>query len=115
MLKKFTILVIPEGTHSVKRFSFHGLILPLVLVAAVGLGLFFAFAASQMRPTFASGEDLRKSTGLPLLGVVTILTTDDDRHRDRVSLFRFVAASGGLVGLFAAGLITMTLVSRFGG
>lgn len=91
------------------------ILLPLVLVASLGLGLFFAFAASQMRPTFASGEDLRKTTGLPLLGVVTILTTDEDRRRDRVSLFRFVAASGGLVGLFAAGLITMTLLSRFGG
>ncbi len=33
MLRKFTILVVPEGTHSVKRFSFHGLILPLLLVA----------------------------------------------------------------------------------
>lgn len=91
------------------------LLLPVVLLASIALGMFFAFAASQMRPTFASGEDLRKATGLPLLGVVTILTTDDDRRRDRVSLFRFVAASGGLVGLFAAGLITMTLVSRFGG
>ena len=27
---------------------------------------------------------------------------------------RFVAASGGLVGLFMAGLITLSLVSRFG-
>jgi polysaccharide chain length determinant protein (PEP-CTERM system associated) len=91
------------------------LLLPLVLVAALGLGLFFAFAASQMRPTFANGEELRQKTGLPLLGIVTVLVTDADRRRERVSLFRFVAASGGLVGLFAAGLITMSLMSRFGG
>ena len=91
------------------------LLLPLVLLAALAAGLFFAFAASQMRPTFAAAEELRLVTGLPLLGVVTLLTTDDDRYRDRVSLFRFVAASGGLVGLFAAGLITMSLMSRYGG
>ena len=91
------------------------LLLPLVLLAALGLGLFFSFAASQMRPTFSGAEDLRLQTGLPILGVVTMLTTDDDRRRDRMSLFRFVAASGGLVGLFAAGLITMSLMSRFGG
>jgi polysaccharide chain length determinant protein (PEP-CTERM system associated) len=90
-------------------------LMPLVLLAAVGLGVFFAFAAAQMRPTFANAEELRQQTGLPLLGVVTQLVTDVDRRRDRISLFRFVAASGGLVGLFAAGLITMTLVSRFGG
>jgi polysaccharide chain length determinant protein (PEP-CTERM system associated) len=91
------------------------LLLPLVLLASLALGLFFAFAASQMRPTFANAEDLRLKTGLPLLGVVTMLTSEDDRRRDRMSLFRFVAASGGLVGLFAAGLITMSLISRFGG
>lgn len=36
MLKKFTILVIPEGTHSVKRFSLHGLVLPVLLVTVIG-------------------------------------------------------------------------------
>ena len=90
------------------------LLLPLVLLAALALGLFFSFAASQLRPTFADAETLRQLTGLPLLGVVTMLTTDDDRRRERAGLFRFVAASGGLVGLFAAGLITMSLMSRFG-
>lgn len=91
------------------------LLLPLVLLASLALGLFFAFAASQMRPTFASAEDLRQKTGLPLLGVVTLRTSEDDRRSDRISLFRFVAASGGLVGLFVAGLIAMSLMSRFGG
>lgn len=91
------------------------LLLPGVLLAAIAAGVFFAFAASQMRPTFANGEDLRKQTGLPLLGVVTLLRTEQDKHKERMSLFRFVAASGGLVGLFTAGLITLSLVSRFGG
>jgi polysaccharide chain length determinant protein (PEP-CTERM system associated) len=90
------------------------LLLPLVLLVALGGGVFFAFAASQLRPTFASGEDLRKMTGLPLLGVVTLLRSEDDRRQERMSLFRFVAASGGLVGLFTAGMITLSLVSRFG-
>jgi polysaccharide chain length determinant protein (PEP-CTERM system associated) len=91
------------------------LLMPMVLLASLALGLAFAFVASQMRPTFANAEELRLQTGLPLLGVVTMLVTDADRKRARVSLFRFVAASGGLVGLFAAGLITMSLMSRFGG
>ena len=90
------------------------LLLPGVLVAALALGVFFAFAASQLRPTFADAEELRLKISLPLLGVVTALTTDDDRHKERVSLFRFVSASGGLVGLFIAGLIAMTFMSRYG-
>jgi polysaccharide chain length determinant protein (PEP-CTERM system associated) len=91
------------------------LLLPAVLLLSLGAGLFFAFAAAQLRPTFSSGEDLRKVTSLPLLGVVTLLRTEQDKHSERMSLFRFVAASGGLVGLFVAGLITLSLVSRFGG
>ena len=91
------------------------LLLPLVLVASIGMGLFFSFAASQLRPTFGSADDLRLRTGLPLLGVVSMLTTDDDRRSERSSLLRFIAASGGLVGLFVAGLIAMTLMTRYGG
>jgi hypothetical protein len=73
-----------------------------------------AFAASQLRPTFSDPDQLRQVTGLPLLGVVTALTTDADRRYQRASLMRFVGASGGLVGLFIAGLIAMTLSSRYG-
>jgi polysaccharide chain length determinant protein (PEP-CTERM system associated) len=90
------------------------LLLPLVLVAGLGAGAALAFAASQLRPTFSDPDQLRQATGLPLLGVVTALTTDADRHYRRASLMRFVAASGGLVGLFVAGLIAMTLSGRYG-
>ncbi len=89
-------------------------LLPLVLVVALGAGVATAFAASQLRPTFSDPDQLRQATGLPLLGVVTALTTDLDRRYQRGSLMRFVAASGGLVGLFIAGLIAMTLSSRYG-
>jgi polysaccharide chain length determinant protein (PEP-CTERM system associated) len=90
------------------------LLLPVALITALASGLFFAFASAQLRPTFGDADDMRAKTGLPLLGVVTVLTTDDDRKRERSSLLRFVTASGGLVGLFVAGLIAMTLMNRYG-
>jgi polysaccharide chain length determinant protein (PEP-CTERM system associated) len=90
------------------------LLFSLVLAASLGSGLAFAFFASQVRPTFAHGDELRLKTGLPLLGVVTMLVSDVDRRRDRLSMVRFVAASGGLVALFLAGLIAMSVMSRFG-
>lgn len=86
----------------------------LVLAASLAAGLAFTFIASQVRPTFSHGDELRLKTGLPLLGVVTMLASDSDRRRDRLALFRFVAASGGLVALFLAGLIAMSLMSRYG-
>ena len=87
----------------------------LVLVASLAMGAIFALSASQLRPTFSDAEELRTKIGLPLLGVVTMLTSDEDRHRQRVGLYRYFAASGGLIGLFVAGLLAMSLTSRFGG
>ncbi|MBL8343688.1 MAG: chain length-determining protein [Rubrivivax sp.] len=90
------------------------LLLPGVLLASIGLAFGFAFGAVQLRPTFSLGDELRQRTGLPLLGVVSALVTDADRRRERASMFRFVTASGGLVGIFVAGLIAMIIMNRYG-
>ena len=91
------------------------LLLPMALIAALAAGLATAFAGSQLRQTFGDADELRARTGLPLLGVVTALTSDSDRRGERMNLVRFVMASGGLVALFIAGLISMSLMSRYGG
>jgi hypothetical protein len=90
------------------------LLLPAALVAALGAGLLMAFVASQLRPTFDDASELRAKTGMPLLGVVTMVMSDLDRRAERMSTIRFVTATGGLVGLFIAGLIAMSLMGRYG-
>jgi polysaccharide chain length determinant protein (PEP-CTERM system associated) len=87
------------------------ILLPLVLVAAIGAGLFTTFAASQLRPTFLDVVELRQKTGLPLLGVVSVVLGDDDRRRERMDRLRFIGASGSLILLFAAGLAAMALLA----
>ena len=90
------------------------LLFPIALVAALAAGLFTAFAATQLRPTFGDANDLRLRTGLPLLGVVTLLTTEGDRKRSRGSLLRFAGASGGLLLLMVAGLVVLIVKSSYG-
>ncbi len=87
---------------------------PLVLVAALALGIGFTIAASQIRPTFSDANQLRLRTGLPLLGVVTAVVSDTERRRERANLFRWFTASGGLVGLFIAGMVAMVVMNRYG-
>jgi len=87
------------------------MLLPLVLLAAVAGGMFTAFAASQLRPAFHDVGELRQKTGLPLLGVVSIVLTDVDRRRERMDRLRFFGASGSLVLLFAAGLAVMAVMA----
>jgi polysaccharide chain length determinant protein (PEP-CTERM system associated) len=90
------------------------LLLPLPLLAGFAAGIFLAFVASQLRPVFLDAADLRSKTGLPVLGTVSIVLNDNERHRERMSLYRFIGASGGLVGLFAVGLIAMSIMARTG-
>jgi polysaccharide chain length determinant protein (PEP-CTERM system associated) len=91
------------------------LLLPVALVAALAAGLFTAFVAAQLRPTFDDASELRAKTGLPLLGVVTMVMSDVDRRMERMGTIRFVTATGSLVALFVAGLIAMSLMGRYGG
>ncbi len=88
------------------------LLIPGVLAAAFGAGLAAAFMLSQLRPTFDSPEDLRAKTGLPLLGVVSMVIDDQQRRRARAGMLRFASASGSLLALFAAGMILMALLNR---
>jgi polysaccharide chain length determinant protein (PEP-CTERM system associated) len=87
------------------------MLLPLVLVAALGGGLFTAFAACQLRPAFHDVNELRSKTGLPLLGVVSAVQADGERRHERMDRLRFFAASGSLVALFIAGLAVMAVLA----
>ena len=88
------------------------LLMPLALLAAVVAGLGVAFGASQLRPVFNEGDELRTRTGLPLLGVVSMVLSETDRRRMRQGHLRFAGASGALVGLFAVGMIAMALLAQ---
>jgi polysaccharide chain length determinant protein (PEP-CTERM system associated) len=85
------------------------LLLAGAMVAALGLGLFTTFAATQLRPVFHDADDLRARVELPILGVVTRLVTDADRGRQRVDLIRFSAGAGGLLVMFAVALTVLAV------
>jgi polysaccharide chain length determinant protein (PEP-CTERM system associated) len=91
------------------------LLLPAALLAALAVGLFVAFAASQLRPVYSDGNELRTKTGLPLLGVVSLVMNDNDRRRERLSTLRFLGASGGLVGMFVLGIVAMAILAQRAG
>jgi polysaccharide chain length determinant protein (PEP-CTERM system associated) len=86
------------------------LLLAGAMVLSLLAGVFAAFAASQLRPVFHDGAELRRRLDLPILGVVSRLVTEADRRHQRVDMIRFGAASGGLIGLFVLGLTVMAIV-----
>jgi len=104
-------LIDPPRVSPQPVFPNRLLMLPMALIAAVGAGLFTAFVASQIRPVYSDAVELRNKTGLPLLGVVSVVMGDADRRRERMDRIRFAGASGGLVLCFVGGLVAMTLLA----
>lgn len=92
------------------------LLLPLAFAIALGAGVFTAFAGSQLRPVFHTAGELRTKVGIPLLGVVSRVTSAADLRAERISLLRFMAGSGGLVGIFVLAFVAVTIMAaRRGG
>lgn len=87
------------------------LLMPLALLAALGAGLAVAFVASQLRAVFYDARSLRDAVGLPLLGVVTLVMDEGAVRQEKTDLKKFLGASGGLVGVFIAGMIIFSLIS----
>ncbi len=87
-------------------------LLPLGLLFAIVGGLFAAFVASQLRPVFFDGKSLRDSTGLPLLGIVSLVPNETLLQQERASLHRFLLAGAGLVIAYVAGLSMLSFLSQ---
>ena len=88
------------------------LLLAAALLVGLGSGVFAAFAASQLRPAYDSPSELRLKTGLPLLGVVSMIVSDDMSRHERKDRYRFFAGSTGLVAAFAAGFVILAVLAN---
>lgn len=87
------------------------ILLPLALIVALAAGLVTAFVASQLRPVFNDAQELRAKTGLPLLGVVSMILTDDDLRRERSNRMRFYFGTGGLLASYLVAMITVSILA----
>ena len=87
------------------------LLLAIAMAAAVGAGVFTAFASSQLRPVYNDAQELRNVTGLPLLGVVSMILTDVERKGERNNKVRFYFGAGGLFASFLVVMVTMSILT----
>ena len=76
------------------------LLLLLVLVIGVGAGGGAAFALGQMRSNFATVGQLERTTGMPVLGSISLTLTRAARGQRVRYIQYFAGACFGLVGVF---------------
>jgi polysaccharide chain length determinant protein (PEP-CTERM system associated) len=87
------------------------LLLGAAFIAALIAGLLATFGVSQLRPVYNDAQELRVKTGLPLLGVVSLLLKDEDLKRERINNLRFYLGLGGLVACYLVGLVTVSILA----
>lgn len=71
-----------------------------VLVAGLGMGIFFAFFLSQLKPTFDHHRAIVEATNVPVLGYVSMVSTGAARNKQRVEVLAFSAMTVGLLVVF---------------
>ena len=87
------------------------LLLLMAMGVALGSGLLASFVASQIWPTYVDLRSLHETTGLPVLGAVTMIVGEAQKRRERRGLIGFVTGFVALLGSYGAGLLLLFLLS----
>ena len=74
----------------------------LVLLAAIGIGIAFAFLMSRLRPTVDNERGLREMSGLAVFGTVTMAWTNEQKRRKKNGLVALGFCALALFGIYAA-------------
>ncbi|SDY22745.1 XrtA system polysaccharide chain length determinant [Nitrosomonas halophila] len=77
-----TVPDMPSGPDRSKFFT-------IVFLGALLVGVGMAFIISQIRPTFHSQGSLREITGLPILGTIPMIWTEQEKKKRKGRLFAF--------------------------
>jgi polysaccharide chain length determinant protein (PEP-CTERM system associated) len=96
---------VPRVPSSPKRL----LLVSGVLLIGLGVGILVAFMLSQIHSTFNTTKRLEDVIGLPVLGSVTVILTEQEKQQQQRNLLAFGV---GLVGLFLAygGVVTIEII-----
>jgi polysaccharide chain length determinant protein (PEP-CTERM system associated) len=87
------------------------LLVTVVPLGGIGVGLAIAFLMGQLRPTVESRRQLRDITEVPLLGMVTMIETDQGRRHQRRANLAFSGGGAALVLALLAQLIYYLVLS----
>lgn len=85
------------------------LLMPLAGLLALAAGVAVTFLIGQFRPAFVEPRGLREMTGLPVLGVISLLPDPAREKADRRRLMLF----GGGVASFAVAVGAMTVLLKW--
>ncbi|HWU85182.1 MAG TPA: XrtA system polysaccharide chain length determinant [Rhodocyclaceae bacterium] len=86
------------------------LMLPLALLGSLLAGAGVCLIASQIRPTFSDARTLREFAGLPVLGTVSLIVSDEMKAKYRKSLLKLGAATSVLAAVYGIEILVLLLI-----
>jgi polysaccharide chain length determinant protein (PEP-CTERM system associated) len=107
-------VIAPPFVPSEPAWPNRPLFLSLVTLGGIGAGIAVAFLLSQLRRTVTDRRALRELTGLPLLGAVSKVETDETRRRTRKGRLAYLATFGSLLAAYGGMMVLQMVVSRAG-
>ncbi|MEM7082319.1 MAG: XrtA system polysaccharide chain length determinant [Pseudomonadota bacterium] len=81
------------------------LFLTAVLMASLVFGLAISFLLDQLRPVFSTRSELRRKTGLPVLGTIGVVLMPHQRISTRLQTVAFAVGLLALIGAFFGVLV----------
>jgi polysaccharide chain length determinant protein (PEP-CTERM system associated) len=87
-------------------------LVPLLLVVALGAGAAAAFGASQLLPTIHSTRALREVGQRPVLGSLSLRPTPAMVRQRRITALGFAGSVAGLVAVYGAWLAWLALIAK---
>jgi polysaccharide chain length determinant protein (PEP-CTERM system associated) len=88
-------------------------LLGVVFGLTIASGVFAAFLASQMMPTFNDSRTLREVSKRPLLGMVSMLPSEALMRMRRRNAWLFAGGSSGLIASFSLVIVIALVYGRF--
>jgi polysaccharide chain length determinant protein (PEP-CTERM system associated) len=86
-------------------------LISLVLLAALAAGIGFAFLISQIKTTFNDERRLREASGLPVLGVIAMAWTDEQKRRRTRGLVALLLSIFSLISAYGAIMASLILTA----
>lgn len=105
-------LVDPPRVAPGAVFPNRPILLVLSFLAAIAAGVMAMFAAKQMRPSIYDRQQLREVTGLPILGAVSMVVSEQMKAERKADLRRFLKMAGALLAAYVSVVGAMLLLTR---
>jgi polysaccharide chain length determinant protein (PEP-CTERM system associated) len=105
-------LIDPPSVPTKPSAPNRSMLMPLVGLLALVAGGALTILLDQIRPAFFDSRVLRESTGLPILGSVSVTPNPERMRRSNRSRWLFMGGVGSLVSVFGALTVLLILLSR---